>query len=308
MTEIKRMTKQTGGAMFEFRDAPLLRSLASKKKQWPFFIETPLGFYDPHYRIDLKEGGGTQKDRLNMVGTVDPFNLQIAKIVGLTDTEFPSTVLSVKVELTTDQEVSHLIARMIAVETNDGWVEFEIPFERNCLTFTESFKSKLWIFHLKHLRQRDPFIFLQAAKKIDSFCRKVRDYSEGEKNLVGQERKAFAQSLENNILLLSPYWEWMGIDLGLHVTTFPDQPQARISMTGHGRIERGIELKYGSKGYTTSHYKSRPSGREMIILCFEHNDKKLLNGEDYLDVVDASELGRFMMGELSKLDIVQEEI
>jgi hypothetical protein len=39
----------------------------------------------------------------------------------------------------------------------------------------------------------------------------------------------------------------------------------------------------------------------MIILCFEHNDENLLRGEDYLDVVDVSELGRFMVSELNKI-------
>lgn len=301
MTEIKRMTKQDGGAMFEFLDAPLLRTLPKKSTQWPLLLETPLGLFDPKYRVDLKEGGKNQKDRLTMNGAIDPFNLQIAKIVGLTDKEFPTTVLSVKVQLKTNQELSHLIARMMAVKTNDGWVDFEIPFRQNCLTFTESSKSDLWIFHLRHLRQRDPFIFLQAAKKIDTFCQRVRDYSESGKKLVGDKQEEFAKSLENNLLLLSPYWEWMGIDLGLHISVFPDQPDAKIAMTGHGRIDRGIELKYASKGYTTSKYKSRDKGREMIILCFEDNDKKLLKGEDYLDVVDATELGRFMMGELGKV-------
>ncbi len=43
------------------------------------------------------------------------------------------------------------------------------------------------------------------------------------------------------------------------------------------------------------------AGGEMVILCFEHNDRKLLKGEDYLDVIDANELGRYMVGELKKI-------
>jgi hypothetical protein len=45
----------------------------------------------------------------------------------------------------------------------------------------------------------------------------------------------------------------------------------------------------------------------MIVLCFEHNDRDLLRGEDYLDVIDASELGRFMVGESNKTQAEQGE-
>lgn len=273
------------------------------------FIETPLGLYDPQYRVDLKESGGTQKDRLNKVGEPEPFHIQIAKIVGLTQTEFPSEILSAQVELRTDQDLTHLVARLISVQTNEGWVEFDYPFTQNCLTFTEEFKSRLWIHQLKILQQRDPFIFLQAAKRIDSFCQNVRDY----KNRVREEKASkstqdrIQETLENNLLLLSRYWEWLGIELGLHVTRFPDQPYATITMAGHGRIQRGIELKYDSNGYTRSKYKTKEKGREMLILCFEHNDKKLLKGEDYLDVVDATELGRFMMEKINKTQTEKED-
>lgn len=98
----------------------------------------------------------------------------------------------------------------------------------------------------------------------------------------------------------------MGVDLGLHVTRFPDHPYATIAMTGHGRIQRGVELKYDSNGYTRAGYKSKKGGSEMVILCFEHNDRKLLKGEDYLDVIDASELGRYMIGELKKIQSKEE--
>jgi hypothetical protein len=296
------MSKQTGGDIFEFRDAPLLRSLANRKTQWPLLIETPLGLYNPQYRVDLKESGSTQKDRLNKTGESEPFHVQIARIVGLTQTEFPSQVLSVKVELRPGQKMENLIARMISVETEEGLVEFDCPFTPNCLTFTEELKSRLWLHHLKHLRQRDPFIFMQAAKRIDSFCQQVRDY----KGTQGKIKGKIQETLENNLLLLSRYWEWLGIELGLHVTRFPDQPYATIIMTGHGRIQRGIELKYDSHGYTRAHYKSKGKGREMLILCFEHNDGNLLKGEDYLDVVDASELGSFMVSELNKIQTDKE--
>ncbi len=96
------------------------------------------------------------------------------------------------------------------------------------------------------------------------------------------------------------------MDLGLHVTRFPDQPYATISMTGHGRIQRGIELKYDSNGYTRAGYKSKKGGNETIVLCFEHNDRKLLKGEDYLDVIDASELGGYMVSELKKIQTKEE--
>jgi hypothetical protein len=55
--------------------------------------------YDPLYRVDLKESGGTQKDRLNMRTQTDPFNVQIAQIVGLSKTLFPSQVLGVTAQL-----------------------------------------------------------------------------------------------------------------------------------------------------------------------------------------------------------------
>lgn len=135
---------------------------------------------------------------------------------------------------------------------------------------------------------------MQAAKRIDSFSRQVIDYK-------NEERK-ITETLENNLLLLSRFWEWLGIDLGLHVTRFPDQPYAKITMTGHGRIERGVELKYDSNGYTRAKYKSKTQGREMVILCFEHNDKKLIKNEEYLDIIDASELGEFMMSQLTKIE------
>jgi hypothetical protein len=297
------MSKQTGGDMFEFRHAPLLRSLARRKLSWSLLIETPLSLYNPHYRVDLKESGGTQKDRLNKTGEqAETFNAQVAKIVGITQTEFPSQVLSVMVELRPDQEMNNLIARMISVETEEGLVDFYYPFTPNCLTFTDELKSRLWLYHLKHLRQRDPFIFMQAAKRISSFCQQVREYKNHVRNEgVQEQKKKIQETLENNLLLLSRYWEWLGIELGLHVTRFPDQPYATISMTGHGRIQRGIELKYDSNGYTRAGYKSRDNGKEMIVLCFEHNDKNLLKGEEYLDVIDASELGRYMMSELSKI-------
>jgi len=108
------------------------------------------------------------------------------------------------------------------------------------------------------------------------------------------------------LLILSRFWEWLGIDLGLHVTRFPDQPYATIAMTGHGRIRRGVELKYDSNGYTRAGYKSKKGGNEIVILCFEHNDHRLLKGEDYLDVIDASELGKFMVSELKKIQSKEE--
>lgn len=308
MQEIKRISKQSGGDLFEVRDPHhLLRNLEKHSKTWKLILETPLGLYDPEYHLDLKKGG-TQKNRLNKDGNPEKFNVQVAQLVGLTQTEFPSEVLNVGVELRPNQAMTHLIAKILSVQVNDGVVEFDYPFTPNCLTFTEEYKSRLWIHHLRHLRQRDPFIFLQAAKKIDGFCRKVSDYREEKRNLKPSEEKTFTETLENNLLLLSPYWEWMGIDLGLHVTRFPDQPYSEISITGHGRIKRGIELKYDSKGYTRMKYKSKPKGHEMIVLCFEHNDPNLIRHEDYLDVVDASELGRFMMGELRKVEVDQEEI
>jgi len=231
----------------------------------------------------------------------DPFNVQIARIVGLSKTLFPSQVLGVTVQLR-EQAMSNLIAKMISVETDEGVVEFDYPFTPNCLTFTEEHKSRLWLYHLKHLRQHDPFIFMQAANRIDSFCTQVQEYRRNlRKRGEGETSKQVQETLENNLLLLSRFWEWLGIDLGLHVTRFPDQPYATIAMTGHGRIQRGIELKYDSNGYTRAGYKSKVSGSEMIILCFEHNDRKLLKGEDYLDVIDASELGRYMMSELKKI-------
>ena len=88
MPLIKRISKQTGGDLYEFRDAPLLRSLARRKTSWPLLLETPLGLYDPSYRVDLKESGGTQKDRLNMEGKPDPFNVQITKIDTLPEMVF----------------------------------------------------------------------------------------------------------------------------------------------------------------------------------------------------------------------------
>jgi hypothetical protein len=301
MPLIKRISKQTGGDLYEFRDAPLLRSLAHRKTSWTLLLETPLGLYDPMYRVDLKESGGTQKDRLNMLEKTDPFNVQIAKLVGLSNTLFPSQVLGVSVQLR-EQRMDTLIASLVSIETEEGAVEFDYPFTPNCLTFTEDYKSRLWMYHLKHLRQHDPFIFIQAANRIDSFCRQVREYRENlHRKSDGATNKQVQETLENNLLLLSRFWEWLGIDLGLHVTRFPDHPYAMIAMTGHGRIQRGVELKFDSNGYTRANYKSKASGREMIVLCFEHNDRKLLKGEDYLDVIDASELGRFMMSELKKI-------
>lgn len=300
MPLIRRISKQTGGDLYEFRDAPLLRSLARRKTSWPLLLETPLGLYDPKYHVDLKEGSSTQKDRLNMLEKTDPFNVQIAKLVGLSKTLFPSQVLGVTVQLR-EQAMTHLIARLLSVETEEGIVEFDCPFTPNCLTFTEEYKSRLWLYHLKYLRQHDPFTFLQAANRIDSFCTQVISYRENLRKGDGETSKQVQETLENNLLILSRFWEWLGIDLGLHVTRFPDQPYATITMTGHGRIQRGIELKYDSNGYTRAGYKSKKGGREMIILCFEHNDRKLLKGEDYLDVIDVSELGRFMVGELEKI-------
>ena len=306
MPLIRRISKQTGGDLYEFRDAPLLRSLARRKTSWPLLLETPLGLYDSLYRIDLKESCGTQKDRLNMREKTDPFNVQIAKIVGLSQTLFPSQVLGVTVQLR-EQEMSNLIARMISVETEEGMVEFDYPFTPNCLTFTEEHKSRLWLYHLKHLRQNDPFIFMQAANKIDSFCTQVREYRQSLRRKGESESgKQVQETLENNLLLLSRFWEWLGIDLGLHVTRFPDQPYATIAMTGHGRIQRGIELKYDSNGYTRAGYKSKKGGNQVIVLCFEHNDRRLLKGEDYLDVIDASELGRYMVSELKKIQNLEE--
>jgi len=301
MPLIKRISKQTGGDLYEFRDAPLLRSLAHRKTTWMLLLETPLGLYDPQYHVDLKESGGTQKDRLNMTSKTNPFNAQIAKLVGLSNTLFPSQVLGVAVQLR-EQGMAHLIARLISIETEEGTVEFDYPFTPNCLTFTEDYKSRLWLHHLKHLRQHDPFIFIQAANRMDSFCREVREYRE---NLHKRGKAATSQqvqeTLENNLLLLSRFWEWLGIDLGLHVTRFPDHPYATIAMTGHGRIQRGVELKFDSNGYSRARYKSKAGGHEMIVLCFEHNDRRLLKGEEYLDVMDASELGRFMVSELKKI-------
>ena len=306
MPTIKRISNQTGGDLYEFRDAPLLRSLAQRKTSWILLLETPLGLYDPLYRVDLKESGGTQKDRLNMREQTDPFNVQVAKLVGLSKTLFPSQVLGVTVQLR-EQAMTNLIARMISIETEEGVVEFDYPFTPNCLTFTEEHKSRLWLYHLKHLRQHDPFVFMQAANKIDSFCAEVREYRRNLRHKGGNaESKQVQETLENNLLLLNRFWEWLGIDLGLHVTRFPDQPYASIAMAGHGRIQRGIELKFDSNGYTRAGYKSKSGGNEMIILCFEHNDRRLLKGEDYLDVVDASELGRYMVGELKKIQIKEE--
>ena len=301
MPQIKRISKQSGGDLFEFRDAPLLRSLARKKTSWPLLLETPLGLHDPIYHVNLKESGGTQKDRLNMQAKTDAFNVQIARIVGLTETEFPSEVFNVSVELKADQSMTHLIGRIISVETEEGTVEFECPFTPHCLTFTEELKSPLWLHHLKNLRQRDPFVFIQAATRIDSFCKEVREHKKSLRQR-GAQGKIIQETLENNLLLLSRYWEWLGIDLGLHVTRFPDQPYAAITFSGHGRIRRGIELKYDSAGYTRAGYKSKEKGHEMIILCFEHNDRKLLRGEEYLDVIDTSELGRFMISEMAKIE------
>lgn len=301
MPQIKRISKQSGGDLFEFRDAPLLRSLARRKASWPLLLESPLGLHDPQYHVDLKESGGTQKDRLNMQERTEPFNVQIARIIGLTETEFPSEVFNVTVELKADQSMTNLIGRMISVETEEGIVEFECPFTPHCLTFTEELKSSLWLHHLKNLRQRDPFVFIQAANRIESFCKQVREHKKSLRQKSSQG-KTIQETLENNLLLLSRYWEWLGIDLGLHVTRFPDQPYASIAFAGHGRIRRGIELKYDSAGYTRAGYKSKEKGREMIVLCFEHNDRKLLRGEDYLDVIDASELGRYMVSELGKIE------
>lgn len=311
MAIIRRLSKQTGGDIFEFRDAPLLRTLATHKYRWPLLLETPLGLYDPRYHVDLKEGNNTQKDRLNMEHTpvqkTDPFNVQIARIVGLTGTEFPSEVLAVEVNIRAEQRLKSLFATIISVTTEEGTVRFDHPFTRNCLTFVEDFKSPLWLYHLKYLRQRDPFIYMEAANRIDSFCRQVRGYRKElqKRGKQVETPKKIQETLENNLLLLSRYWEWLGIDLGLHVTRFPDQPYASIAMTGHGRIQRGIELKYDSNGYSRAHYKAKERGREMIILCFEHNDRKLLKGEEYLDIVDASELGSFMISELNKINDVE---
>ena len=302
MQEIKRISKRSGGDLFEIRHPHhLLANLEKHKKTWGLLLETPLGLYNPNYHVDLKKGG-TQKNRLNKDGSPDKFNVQIAKIVGLTNTEFPSEVLSVGVELRPNQAMTHIIARIRSIETNEGIVEFDFPFTPNCLTFTDEFKSRIWFHHLRNLRDRDPFIFLQAAKKIDSFCKEVRKYKNAVRSNQKVEEIRLQETLENNLLLLSRYWEWLGLDMGLHVTRFPDQPYATITFAGHGRIQRGIELKYDSNGYTRSKYKSKAGGREMVILCFEHNDHKLLKGEDYLDVVDASELGKFMMSELGKVD------
>ncbi len=306
MPQLRRISKQSGGNLYEFRDAPLLRSLAQRKTSWPLLLETPLGLYDPKYRVDLKEGSNTQKDRLNMREETDSFDVQVAKIVGLSKTLFPSQVLGVTVQLR-EQAMTNLIAKLISVETEEGVVEFDYPFTPNCLTFIEEHKSRLWLYHLKHLRQRDPFIFRQAANKIDSFCTEVHEHRENlrERGKSGTSKQV-QETLENNLLILSRFWEWLGIDLGLHVTRFPDQPYATITMTGHGRIQRGIELKYDSNGYTRAGYKSKKGGNEIVILCFEHNDRKLLKGEDYLDVIDASELGRFMVGELKRITSKEE--
>lgn len=198
MPLIKRISKQTGGDLYEFRDAPLLRSLARRKTTWPLLIETPLGLYDPSYRVDLKESGGTQKDRLNMRAKTDPFNAQIAQIVGLSKTLFPSQVLGVTVQLR-EQEMTNLIARLVSVETEEGIVEFDYPFTPNCLTFAEEHKSRLWLYHLKHLREHDPFIFMQAANKIDSFCSEVRGYREHlRKRGENETSKQVQETLENN--------------------------------------------------------------------------------------------------------------
>ena len=108
---------------------------------------------------------------------------------------------------------------------------------------------------------------MQAASKIDSFCAEVITYRENLRRRGESETsKQVQETLENNLLLLSRFWEWLGIDLGLHVTRFPDQPYATITMTGHGRIQRGIELKYDSNGYTRSGYKSKRGGSEIVIL------------------------------------------
>lgn len=131
MPEIKRMSNQTGGDVFEFRHAPLLRSLAKHGKNWQLFFKTPLGLYDPQYRIDLKESGGTQKDRLNKISDPAPFHIQIAKIVGLSQTEFPSRILSARFRLRTDQNLTYLAAKLISVQTNEGWAEFDFSFTQN---------------------------------------------------------------------------------------------------------------------------------------------------------------------------------
>lgn len=283
----------------------MLRSIAKRKTTWSLLLETPLGLHDPQYRVDLKEGGGNQKDRLNMVEKTEAFHIQIAKMVGLTESEFPGHVFAVTVDLKTDQAMNYLIATMTSVETEEGTVDFDCPFTPNCLTFTEEHKSRLWLHHLKHLRQRDPFIFVQAATRISTFCKQVQDHRKALRR-KGEHGEIIQETLENNLLILSRYWEWLGIDLGLHVTRFPDHPDASVTFTGHGRIRRGIELKYDSNGYTCAHYKTKEKGREMIVLCFEHNDRKLLKGEPYLDVIDASELGRFMVGELAKIESQKE--
>jgi len=300
MQEIKRISKRSGGDLFEVRDATgLLNTLKKHRPRWELLIETPLGLYDPNYHVDLKKGG-TQKNRLNKNGNPEKFNTQVARIVGITDTEFPTDVLSVRVRLRPNPAMSHLIATLIAIETNEGIVEFEHPFSANCLTFTEYFKSPLWIYHLRTLRERDPFVFLQAASRISSFCVGVREYRAAVRQANSSTNKKVQETLENNLLLLARFWEWLGVDLGLHVTRFPDQPYATIAFSGHGRVQRGIELKYDSNGYKRSNYKSQPKGHEMVILCFEHNDKTLLKGEDYLDIVDATELGAYMMSEAKK--------
>jgi hypothetical protein len=297
------MSKQTGGDMYEFREAPLLRLLAKKKLVWSLLLETPLGLYDPNYRVDLKEGGGTQKDRLNQTENTKPFSEQIARIVGLTDTEFPSEVRSVEVDLRTDPAATNdLLARITAVTTEEGRVAFDYPFTPNCLTFTQEIKSRLWLHHLRHLREREPFVFLQAATRIQSVCQQVRRH----RNRATRKDTQTQVILENNLLLLSRYLEWLGIDLGVHVGGFPDQPDATVFFTGHGRMHRPIELKYDSRGYTRARYKTRPKGKEVVVLCFEHNDKVLLKGEDYLDVIDVNELGSFMFEQTRRTSSVEE--
>lgn len=144
MQEIKRISKRTGGDLFEIRDSTrLLRTLKTHSQSWKLLIETPLGLYNPQYIVELSKGG-TQKNRLNKIGTApERFNVQIAKIVGISGTEYPSEVRNVKVNLRPSTDMTQLIARMISVETEEGSVEFDFPFTPNCLTFTKEFKSKL---------------------------------------------------------------------------------------------------------------------------------------------------------------------
>lgn len=285
MQEIKRLSKRTGGDIFEIRDSVhLLRTLESHSKSWGLLLETPLGLYNPQYNVDLRKGG-TRKNRLTKVGTPEKFNIQIAKIVGITATEYPSEVKSVKVDLRPSADMSNIIARIVSVDTEDGSVEFDFPFTANCLTFTKEFKSKLWLHHLDNLLQRDPFVYLQAAKRISSFCQQVSVYKE--------EIKKVTESLENNLLLLSRFWEWLGIDLGLHVTRFPDHPYSMITMTGHGRLQRGVELKYYSKGYNgQSSFKKRQNPftvlKGQLIINFKKvpNPKTIMKTDLGADITD----------------------